>query len=312
MQADKNRFHQYCLHYSAYQAVNNSIFIIGPGRTGSTLIGRIVQTLKKIKYVYEPCLLHSLIPSIGLIGQNEFKMLFETYLYEDKFLGAVTGRGWNCNIKDESSIYKSKSNAEITKQLSISLTKQVAMRLGRASVLAVKITDTVPFMCQVRSLYPNMRFIVTHRCADSCIESILEKRWFSDITLSNRDIVWNGKYIKGMLHPYWLREEDFNIWAKLSEIERAALYYNTMYASLSSAGAFYLFSYEALQEDPNTAINKLANWLGLERSKETKYVLDALFKNKRKNSAILKKLSAENRLKAIQFSDAEFVASFGK
>ncbi len=298
----------YPVHKEAYDAVNHSIFVIGPGRTGSTLSGRIVQSFRGIEYAYEPAFLHSLIPMVARLATDDFRLLFETYLYEDVFMGLVTGRSWNFNKSDESSILKVKSETEINERINVSMGKLKAMEKARRAVLAFKLTDVVPFVRKLKALYPGMRFVVTHREAPGCLSSLLKKEWFSDATLKSVGLVWNGTFENGYLHPHWLSSAARPRWVGMTELERAALYYREMYSSLDGVGGLYVFSYDRLIREPKAAIGDLATWIGAEFSEGTEGIIGSVRDNSVTDLSLLDALPAVDRAETMKFSDSRELA----
>jgi hypothetical protein len=298
---------EYLVHKDAYEAVDKSVFIIGPGRTGSTLSGRIVQSFQGIEYAYEPSFLHSLIPLIDELSRRQFQLLFETYLYEDKFLDMVTGRGWNFNQKDESSILKVKSEAEIKARTGVSLGKVAAMEKARGAVLAFKLTDVVPFVRRLKEYYPGMRFVLTHREAYGCIASLLKKEWFSDATLRSRGAVWNGEFKDGILLPHWLPASARGDWSAMSALTRSALYYREMYSSLQGVGGIHLFSYDRLIREPGPAIRGLAAWIGAKTTPDTERIIASVRDNSVSDKSVLDGLTPADRTETLRYSDPEYV-----
>ena len=78
---------------------------------------------------------------INDLKKNNWKLLFDTYLYEDIFLGSLSGRSINTNLLDDSSIYKIKSNAEIKNRLNKSVSKLDLEKNVLKYKLALKILD---------------------------------------------------------------------------------------------------------------------------------------------------------------------------
>jgi hypothetical protein len=299
----------YLLHKDAYEAINRSVFVIGAGRTGSTLSGRIVQSFAGMEYVYESSMLHSLIPMIDTLPQRQFQVLFETYLYEEKFLDMVTGRGWNFNEKDESSILKVKTEAEIKARTGVSMGKLMAMEKAREAVLVIKLTDVVPFARRLKGIYPGMRFVLTHREAYGCISSLLKKEWFSDRTLKARDLVWNGTFTDGILLPHWLPAGKRKAWMTMSALERSALYYREMYSSLKGVAGLYFFSYERLIREPGPAIRDLAAWIGAGTTANTERIIATVRDNSAVDESVLTGLTAADREDTLRYSDPAYVQS---
>ncbi len=300
---------EYLVHKDAYDAINRSVFVIGPGRTGSTLSGRIVQSFAGVEYAYEPAMLHTLIPMVNTLPRPHFQLLLETYLYEEKFLDMVTGRGWNFNEKDESSILRVRSEAEIKERVGVSMGKLAAMERARGSVLAFKLTDVVPFARALKEIYPGMRFVLTHREVYGCIASLLKKEWFSDATLKSRHLVWNGAFEGGILLPHWLPAEKRETWPAMSALERSALYYRVMYSSLRGVGGLYLFSYDRLIREPGPAIRELAAWIGTGTTANTERIIASVSERSVKDETLLSGLKPADREDTLRYSDPAFVAS---
>ncbi|MBW8889349.1 MAG: sulfotransferase [Fibrobacteres bacterium] len=303
---------EYLVHQDAYEKANQCILIVGPGRTGSTLTGRILQTFAGIEYVYESAMLHTLIPLVARLPRREFQLLFETYLYEEKLIELVAGRAWNFNEKDESSILKVKSESEIKARTGVSLGKLSAMEKARGAVLAVKMTDVTPFVGRLKEIYPGMRFVLTHREAYGCIASLLKKEWFSDETLRTRGLVWNGIFDEGMLRPHWVPEAKRAAWPRMSALERSALYYREMYAALNGVQGPYLFSYDRLLKEPAPAVRDLARWLGLGMTPGTERILASVKDHSAMEKSLLDGLSSTERAETLRFSDPDYVAGLMK
>ena len=61
----------------------NTIWITGTGRSGKTIIGKILASFKNTQYFYEPDFLPSLLYLSNKINKNYFNHLFENYFYID-------------------------------------------------------------------------------------------------------------------------------------------------------------------------------------------------------------------------------------
>ena len=51
--------------------LENVIWITGCARSGTTILGKILSTLKNVEYAYEPEFLFRLLPSINKINRKE-------------------------------------------------------------------------------------------------------------------------------------------------------------------------------------------------------------------------------------------------
>jgi len=84
------------------------IVITGVGRSGTTILGKIIHSFEGVEYVYEPYTIQALLPLLTTIEKDHWKNLYHSYLYEDIFMGAVAGRNVNLNEMDDSCIIKAK------------------------------------------------------------------------------------------------------------------------------------------------------------------------------------------------------------
>ena len=152
------------LHISkmASNVVSNAIIITGSARSGTTIMGKIVHSFQGVEYVNEPPMLFSLISKIDDVGPNIWKLLYETYLYEEFLINALAGRSINCNRGDDSSIYHVKGNEEIEARLQNSYGKlevEDIIKLKNIQ-LAYKIPNIVPYVSKINDIYPSRTVVV--------------------------------------------------------------------------------------------------------------------------------------------------------
>lgn len=291
----------------ARNVVNNAICIIGPGRTGSTLLGKLVHSLRNVAYAYEPPFLHALVPLIAELPEERFRSLLETYLYEDQFMGQVTGRCWNFNRNDESCIYHAKTEAEVEECIRRPWTKVFAVEEGKKARLAVKITDVVPFIPGLSRFYPGIRLLVTHRQVNGFINSVAQKKWFSDDVLKKRrDIYWQGYSYNGVLVPYWVPEEDFAGWSEWPEVERIGYYYAHMLERSRGLKNAIVVSYEEVTERPKQVVEHLAEELGLRFGSKTEQLIAEIHKARSMDVDWVAQLSSPLRKRAETLSDVHY------
>ena len=96
---------------------NNAVLISGSARSGTTILSKILHSFKNVELVYEPPVLFSLFALLPEIEEKQWRLLYETYLYEEFFINALSGRSVNCNRKDDSSIFLVKDKEELDKRL---------------------------------------------------------------------------------------------------------------------------------------------------------------------------------------------------
>jgi len=268
----------------------SAILISGSARSGTTIIGKVIHSLKGVEYSFEPPALFSLIPLIESIKENNWKMLYETYLYEDFFINSICGRSINCNIADDSSIYKVKSKSSIDARLIKSVDKVKAEKIGADRVIAYKMPDITPFIPKLIEYYPDMRVIFMERGPIETINSLLAKGWFSK-NGSTSNMTWPFVIENEIKIPFWVCDKDSDLWCAMSEIDRCAYYYIRV-NNVNIPNAIKI-SYEDLILDPLNTVSELANRLQLDFGPKTNELIGSIaYRSKQIDRKILGKIDS--------------------
>ena len=253
----------------AAKKIHNSTLISGSARSGTTIVSKIVHSFYKVELAFEPPMLFSLIPLIDNLREKDWKLLYETYLYEDFFLNSLAGRSINCNLVDDSSIYNVKSNNEISKRLKYSASKVDVERIAMDSNLVFKLPDITPFIAKINNYYPSSKVVIVKRDAVGVLNSLLKKQWFSDYNLLNKNMVWPFIYRDGFRVPFWVRERDISSWVKMTEIDRCAYYYIRVNENVDLIENKIEVKYNELLRDPYNIVENLSHDLGFKFGEKT-------------------------------------------
>lgn len=277
----------------ARDKIENAILLTGSARSGTTILGKVLHSFKAVEYDFEPPMLFTLFPLVSKIPEQEWRILYETYLYEDFFINAVSGRGINCNLIDDSSIYNVKSIADIEKRLKRSIGKVEAEHQGADSVIAVKIPDIVSYLPKVVQYYSAMRVIIMRRDAVGTINSLLAKGWYSDEGLTTNQI-WPFRRHHNMRAPFWVSESDLDRWVEMTEVDRCAYYYIQTHECLDQIPGRIEIRYEELLREPFHTIQNLAKKLDLEFGEMTNKIIASIKPTpKSRDMAIMEKVSPQ-------------------
>jgi hypothetical protein len=250
-------------HEMGRKACNNAILITGNGRSGTTILGKIIHSMRNVEYVFEPPLLGSLLPLISKMEESHFRLLFETYCFDELLIGQITGRAFNFNRNDDSCINLTKAPDEIDHRMAAAWSKLKAVEAVRNSRLLIKLPDLTGLLAALRWLYPTMTFIVTQREPDSVIQSVIRKGWYKNATLKNCLFLMPSQTID-FLTPFWVAPEDIDNWRQWSELERAAYYYIRNTEGATDVEGTISVIYERLVANPDKVVRELADQLGLE------------------------------------------------
>ncbi len=281
------------MHEQSRASINRSVFIAGNARSGTTILGKLLYSLRGVEYGFEPPVLFSLLPLIDSLPKEQFMAMFEAYCYEDLLLGAVAGRNINQNKNDDSSIQLAKSSEEIAARLARAWSKEQQVEIAKSSVLCLKMPDTALPLVTLKKYYPGLRVVATHRLANPVIESILKKGWFKDENLRNKNLIWPSQSQEDLLIPVWVEKERVEQWPTWSELDRAAYYYCTITTGLTKIPGAISFSYERLVASPEREMLKLAEILQLEFGENTKTILATVEKKTKVSEDWVGKLSLD-------------------
>lgn len=250
-----------------------AIVLSGSARSGTTITGKILHSFTSVEYCFEPSTLFSVFALMEKIEEPAWRLLYETYLYEEFLMNALAGRNLNCNRADDSSIYRVKSAAEVEARQARSLGKSEAEVLTADRTLAFKMPDIVPFLGRLKEFYPQTRLVMMRRNAVDTFVSLRRKGWFTDETLRTRNLNWPNTFIDGLRVPFWVRPDDHEKWAAMDELHRIAYYYLLTNGGIAALDATAVVDYEALVERPREVARELADTLGLSFGPKTEEIL---------------------------------------
>jgi hypothetical protein len=291
------------LNQYIFEKCNHAVLISGSARSGTTILGKIISSFKHVEYSFEPPLFFSLFALIQSIDENSWKLLYETYLYEEFLMNAIAGRGLNCNLSDDSSVFHVKPEAEIQKRLSGSLSKTESEHLSKVSRIAYKIPDVVPFIPQLKKYYPETEVIIMKRTAPESIHSILAKGWFSDQALKNGSMSWPNRIVGEFCVPFWVDPKDDRMWCELNEINRTAYYYIRVNKPIEDIPGCLTIRYRDLVEKPKPTAEMIAEKLNVTFGERTEEILNTVkYRTNKTNPGMMKELNSEFRKQVEYYS----------
>ena len=246
-----------------------AILITGMDRSGTTVVGNLLHSMEGVEYVLHPPLLTSLVPLIDQMDRKQFELLYETYLYEEFLFNALAGRAVNCNLEDDSSIYKVKDNELVRRRLTRSLRKRDADQEIEAATIAYKLTNITPVIPILQEYYPQTRVVLTTRNANDVLHSTIERQWFSDEMLRTQNLVWPNYFLDGMRIPFFVSPEDVDFWMRSDELHRSAYCYVQGYMGTDKIANLTTVNYDELILEPERVVSDLAKSLGLSLGPKT-------------------------------------------
>ena len=254
------------------EVLDNIIFVSGSARSGTTILGKVISTMQDIEYFFEPPLLFNLFHQATDENFKIIESVFETYMYEDLYMGSISGRQINLRRQDDSSIYWSKSEEEVNSRLRSSARKsELSDHRGR---ICFKVPDFVYKEQLIKRIANEPTTVRLVRDPNETINSLVAKGWFSDTSIRRSDIIWPNQYYMDYFVPHWLEEENWALWGELSEVDRCLLYYLSQTDTEQAADV--VVDYGDLIGSPEMTIAKLSQILSLKTGPMTSVVTQTI------------------------------------
>ncbi|MBL4889315.1 MAG: sulfotransferase [Candidatus Lindowbacteria bacterium] len=274
--------------------VDRSIIVCGCGRSGTTIMGKLVASLETVDYFYEPLYLNSHLTSMSTIDANTWNSLFESYLYEELLLNSLAGRNLNLNKNDDSSIYHYKTPDLIDSRLATSGRRNELEETSMNSTICFKLPDSLFLVPELRTRYPGLRAVAMVREFNDTMDSLIKKGWFSDATL---ELGASGPmsamhFTDNHRIPFWVKELEIDNWIELSEIDRTAWYYLATHRFiLNNIDSFYVVNYDTLIEEPSQVFGNLCTFFDLRAGRLTAKLLGEVSRRPKETENYKEKVS---------------------
>lgn len=259
-----------------FEKCNKAILISGAARSGTTIMGQIIHSMKNVEYLFEPPVLFSLIPLIDIMDKRQWMLLYETYLYEEFLVDAVAGRRLNFNTFDDSAIISVKDKKIIDERISKSWRKRELGPRVEQSVVAYKMPDVTNQISMLQKYYPGTKVVLMIRGANDVFHSIKRKGWFTDEALRRGSELWPNRLYKKWQIPHFVDPADIEDFISFTEVERMAYYYLRVYKNWKKIKNCFVVQYDDLIQDPEKTVSALAKKLGLAYGEKTKGLIESV------------------------------------
>lgn len=253
------------------------IVITGSARSGTTIVAKIVSSLKNIELDFEPPILLSLFSCLKKIKINTWRFLFTTYIYENFLLNSVAGRNLNLSHLDDSHTFKVKTKQEIQKRLNFPREKDEIEIKAKNYKCAFKLPDIVPNIKFFQKIFPRSKIIICDRTKEDVVNSLLRKKWFRKSCLKNKKI-WPFRFRNKICIPFWIPKNMESLWVNANELTRCNLYYSLMTPKLPKEKNVLILRYEKLLQEPNKTAKIISKFCGSPVTKMTRRILKTVKK----------------------------------
>lgn len=258
------------------QKCNSAIILSGSIRSGTTIMGKIISSLKGVEYIFESHLLLSLMILIKKIPKDSWCRLYEGYLYEEFLINALAGRNLNHNKNDYSYVLNSKDSKLVKQRLSKTWRKTELEKIADSAQIFCKLANATPYLPEVQKYYPKTKIVIMLRKPNDVFHSIKRMEWFTDKNLKHTNRISPNIIYKGYHIPYFVKEKDWKYFIKSDEISRMAYYYNQVYGNLDKIKNGIFIKYDDLIAAPEKEASRVAKKLNLSFESKTKKIINSV------------------------------------
>lgn len=261
------------------------LIISGVGRSGTTILGKIVGSAKNTLYFFEPAIMKYLPALIWLnnknrndINQNDKLVdMFISTLFEDYILPAVQGRNININQKDWSYFGNYQTQEELCKRFKLNRRLDALrwMKLERPYIV-IKTNEAQHLYHVFNDIFDAVKILHINRNKFEVIASMIKRGWFTDdyqsidlLNISGIPLYVESKYRS---NKRWFEKwnQETRIAYICGRLNKLAEDYAMIQDNIKS------INYESLVNYPYGIINEIFTWCGLYRTSLTDKNIDSL------------------------------------
>lgn len=290
----------------ASEKTAKAIFLSGGTRTGTSMMARLIYSLDHVECFHEPAFLYAFFYMIDQMEEAPWKLLLESFVYEELLLSALAGRRLNFNENDESCVFHSRPRSEIAERLARTHRHHELLPRAREYRLAFKMPETVPQLERLRRYYPDMTFLVMLRRPESVIASLIQRGWYSEkqIRGTGGDWLFRDKTVDGRKIPAWVPDSLIERFIAASEVDRCAMCYIEQYRHLVGRRDCVIADFEELMRNPLSCFQAVTDALGEKFGPMTAQLLDTVREPSKDRSIPLEDISPDRRRRMAEIYEA--------
>lgn len=265
---------KYSINNHAEKIVSDITFISGSARSGTSIIGKYIGSLKNYEYYFEPPMLFQLLAEIDNLEPLIARRLLIAYFYEELFAGSISGRSLNYKPTDDSCVFNMMSKEEVNRRVTQEFPKSKLKLCSKK--IAFKIPDFVYKEQKLVNLFPNVKIIRMVREPSSTIASLLNKGWFSDENIRTNEYVWPCTKNGDIYEPHFLSAEYQGKWDELSEFDRCIVYYIMQTPPKTYSKNILTIDYKELLNYKTSATVKIRNFLDTAETSLSRKIFESM------------------------------------
>lgn len=280
--------------------IKNKIIVLGGvGRSGTTILSKLIGSCENVEFFYEPKTIDTLFSLIHEMREDHWKTIFKRNVYDELLINSLAGRNINTNKNDDSSIYNYKSKNEINERLNKSYGQQEIEPKAKDKVIAFKLLNNIVNARKAKQYIPSIESMLILRNPNDTLNSLMQKGWYSNdaMSIKSPEPASIFSMYKELRIPNFVSEDNFDKWINYSELERYGYYYIYMLENLKSfTNSNNLFiDYDDLINSSEKVLVKILNHFHLSRGEKTNEILSTIKIQDKKRNDLLEKLPLSMR-----------------
>ena len=233
---------------------DRTIIITGVGRSGTTILGKLIGSMTPTVYLFEPAIMKYLLNE----GNHD---AFLGTLFEDYLLPIVQGRSLNYCESDDSCIQHHWSDKQVNQSRKLRTRKEAVEWVNESGIKFVIKTNELSGDSDLKSVFPGHKLIHIIRNGNDVIHSALAKGWYTDEYLKNAciDRVERHELDPKFFVP-WFLDELTLYWPAYNQETRIAHVWRNLVEGQTDC---MVLTYEHLIEEPEKTISWIPGYLDL-------------------------------------------------
>ena len=246
---------------------NRIIVLTGIGRSGTSITGKVIGSMKPIHFLFEPALTKYMFSTLSVLAG--FSEDFNRILFEDYFLNLIHGRGNTCSL-DLSYVGNYETMEEMTWRRVSLRTRADALDYIKEEnpYFMVKHTEFQYLFDQAQAHWPGAKYITVFRNGKDVIHSAMQRGWFTTDWCNNHIVEPTYIVTKNRI-PYYIRSQSDAIrWEKWNPETRAACVWRTLNQNgidykRKYPDRVFQFRFEDFCKQPERFAHQISKWLNV-------------------------------------------------
>ncbi len=247
------------------------VIITGAGRSGTTITGKLLGSMRPVYYLFEPAVLR-LALQVRSLGKVDVYSQLPAILFEDYFLPQIQGRNLNSRLSDDSGAHNYFCSLAVNEHSCDITRRQDALAHLQAENpwFAFKVPGMQCALSAFQEVFTNPLLIHVMRNGNDVVASTVKRGWFNDTYMREQVVDWvRGRRAENVNVPWYLDEtsavsfQEGNIWTRAACVWRVLTEKGLEFKGQSDDQMAEI-RYEELVEKPRRCVDRLSRKMGTE------------------------------------------------